>query len=168
MKASVLFLLLILNWGSQAQQPASEERVTRFSDFLFSVSNLDGMFSGVLDYCQEYIPESIANRSKGDWMRANEKYIRATEHAIDQILALNVAIDEQDNVRAALRSNMEGWYQEAFSNSTVLGNVRKADNSQVECARTLASMVSRSFALEKIAPGAHAYWEEYLRGEDNE
>jgi hypothetical protein len=161
--AALCLCVATASTGHAADQPAPDADLLAFSTYVSDVSRLDGMFHGVLDYCEQYVPAPILEQAKAAWATNNGQYIDSVDTAIRQFITSRVEAERLDAALAAMSANAKSWFQKAHDQSKVLDQVKAAPNKSIACSSILGTMASYSFELKRMIPADHDYWEQHLK-----
>ena len=147
-----------------ADQPAEIDADTlAFSQYINDVSRLDGMYRGVVDYCEQFVPALIIDQSNVAWKRNNGPYIAAVDVAIERYISVRVEPKRKAEAIQQMKAYAREWFQSAHDQSDVLDRVQSADNKDFACSRMLGTMSSESFHLKRMFPADHEYWSRNLK-----
>lgn len=158
-----IFLLGSFQLVNAQEKNGSESEVIEFSNYMSDISSLDGMFDGVLEYCKQYISDSMAERSASKWEDINGVYISAVNDALHTLVEENVSDDRKEFVIQSLKENINGWYQGSYNNNGILTNIKKSQNKSISCANNLGVMNSHSFDIKNMIPQAYSLWQRKLK-----
>jgi len=111
-----------------ADEPVIDAEAQAFSAYISDVSRLDGMFHGVMDYCQPLVPHLIVEQSKAAWQQHNGQYIDAVDVAIERFTSATVEPDRKAAVIRQLKENAGTWFQAAHDQSKLRDELRAAHN----------------------------------------
>jgi hypothetical protein len=137
--------------------------VLAFSKYVSDVSRLDGMYRGVADYCEQYVPPLIIKQSNTDWSQSNGRYVGSLDMAIQRFVSARVEPERRAEAIEQMKANAKAWFRAAHEKSGVLDQVERADNKASACSYTLGTMVSESFSLKKMFPADDEYWSRNLK-----
>lgn len=133
-----------------------------FSKYVNDVSRLDGMYRGVVDYCEQFVPALIIDQSNAAWKRNNGPYIAAVDVAIERYISTRVEPKRKAEAIQQMKAYAREWFQTAHDQSELLDQVQSADNKDFACSRMLGTMSSESFHLKNMFPEDHEYWSRNL------
>jgi hypothetical protein len=160
---SIVVFLFSLNLYAAAPPPEPDLETKQYSRYAHEVNYLNGIFYGVLDYCQSKSNKIILDSAVRDWMANNGVYINSVDVALEKFVAKRVEKNDADRVIKALREQNLATLRSSRANSPLVKQIKESKNEQASCSYHLGVLVSKSFYFEKIAPSSHQYWADNIK-----
>jgi hypothetical protein len=128
--------------------------------FVGQISNFQGYFDSVVEFCRPRLPELTIKHATSDWKAQNQEALDYRDSELTRVL---MTVRQLGMSQAGL-DEIAGWpdkhYRESLKKAIMVNDIRYDKNPMLACARRLGDLNSDRMSLQRLSPGAWAYLQE--------